>query len=195
MKLSWMLSRSRYCLMACCGLPVLLAGCAAPLKQYPLQEQFGSTATYSRMFDAPAAKTCEAARRALLSQGYIINRAAEDLVEGQKSFQPEPEAHLQMAIRVVCASESIDGQVSLAFVTALQDSYTIKKSNNSASLGVGAIGSVSLPFSSSNDAMVKVGSQTITSDAFYDRFFDLVRRYLTLGDAPDAPDAPPLEPK
>src|SRR5688500_13574299 len=78
-KLSWMPWRSRCCLMACCGLPVLLAGCAAPLKQYPLQEQFGSTATYSRLFDAPAAKTCEAARRALLSQGYIINRAAADL--------------------------------------------------------------------------------------------------------------------
>ena len=80
--------------------------------------------------------------------------------------------------RVVCAPESPDGKISLGFVTALQDSYALKKSNNSASVGVGAIGSLSLPFSSSNDAMVKVGSQTITSDAFYDSFFDLLKRYL-----------------
>ena len=167
------------------GVGLLLAACAAPVKQFPLQEQFGSTATYSRLFDATAAQTCEAARRALLSQGYIINTAREDLVDGQKSFQPEPEAHLQMSIRVVCAPEIGDKTVSLGFVTALQDSYTLKKSNNSASLGVGAIGSVSLPFSSSNDALVKVGSQTITADAFYDRFFDLVKRYLVMDDSAD----------
>ena len=63
-------------------------------------------------------------------------------------------------------------------MTALQDVYALKKSNNSASLGVGALGSVSLPFSSSNDAMVKVASKTIASDIFYDRFFDLVKRFL-----------------
>ena len=164
------------------GAAALLVACAPAVKVFPLQERFGSTATYSRMFDATPAQTCEAARRALLSQGYLVNTARADLVDAQKSFQPEPEAHLQIAIRVVCAPESVDGKVSLGFVTALQDTYALKKSNNSASLGVGAIGSVSLPFSASNDSLVKVGSKTITSDAFYDSFFDLVRRYLVMGD-------------
>jgi len=165
------------------GLSGLLSGCASPVKSFALQEEFSSTVTYSRLFDATAAQTCEASRRALLSQGYIISSAREDLVEGRKSFQPEPESHLQMEIRIVCAPDSHDGKVSLGFVTALQDVYALKKSNNSASLGVGALGSVSLPFSSSNDAMVKVGSKTISSDAFYDRFFDLVKRYLVADDA------------
>ena len=83
-----------------------------------------------------------------------------------------------MEIRIVCAPDTPDSKVSLGFVTALQDVYALKKSNNSASLGVGALGSVSLPFSSSNDAMVKVASKTIASDIFYDRFFDLVKRFL-----------------
>jgi hypothetical protein len=177
-------------ILTCLGGGLLLVACGTPVKQFPLQEQFSSTATYSRLFDAPAAQTCEAARRALLSQGYIINTAREDLVDGQKSFQPEPEAHLQMSIRVVCAPETSDKSVSLGFVTALQDSYTLKKSNNSASLGVGALGSVSLPFSSSNDAMVKVGSETITADAFYDRFFDLVKRYLVMDESADMANSP-----
>ncbi|MEO8389331.1 MAG: DUF2242 domain-containing protein [Polaromonas sp.] len=167
------------------GSALFLGGCASGVKSFPLQEKFGSTATYSRLFDATAAQTCEASRRALLSQGYIINTASADLVEGQKSFQPEAESHLQMVIRVVCAPESVDGKISLGFVTALQDSYQLKKSNNSASLGVGAIGSVSLPFISGNDSMVRVGSVTISSDTFYDSFFELVGRYLaTVDDLP-----------
>lgn len=76
----------------------------------------------------------------------MINTAQADLVEGRKRFQPEPESQLQMEIRVVCRPETVDGKVSLGFVTALQDVYALKKSNNSASLGVGAPGSVSLPF-------------------------------------------------
>ncbi|MDB5887100.1 MAG: putative lipoprotein [Polaromonas sp.] len=167
-------------LLAVAGLLGLLGACGSPVKSFVSQEEFGSTVTYSRLFDATPPQTCEAARRALLSQGYIIGAAREDMVEGRKSFQPEPESHLQMEIRVVCAPDSPDGKVSLGFVTALQDVYALKKSNNSASLGVGALGSVSLPFSSSNDAMVKVGSRTISSDVFYERFFDLVRRYLVV---------------
>jgi Uncharacterized protein conserved in bacteria (DUF2242) len=172
------------------GLLAVLTGCVTPVKVFPSQEQFGSATTYSRLFDASAAQTCEAARRALLSQGYIINTASSDLVEGRKSFQPDAEAHLRMEIRVVCAPdgprapEGTDSKASLAFVTALQDQYALKKSNNSASVGVGAFGSLSLPFSSSSDSMVRVGSETIASEAFYDRFFELVRRYLVVEAAP-----------
>ena len=186
--------RARFQAVACVLASVIalgiMAGCAAPVRVFPSQEQFGSANTYSRLFDAPATQTCEAARRALLSQGYIINTASSDLVEGRKSFQPDAEAHLRMEIRVVCANDGpkgpdgAEGKVSLAFVTALQDQYALKKSNNSASLGVGAFGSVSLPFSSSNDSMVRVGSETIASEAFYDRFFELVRRYLVVKAAP-----------
>ena len=178
---------SSVCLMALVCVAGLLTACGSPVKTFPSQEEFGSTVTYSRLFDATAAQTCEASRRALLSQGYIISTARDDLIEGRKSFQPEPESHLQMEIRVVCAPDTSDGKVSLGFVTALQDVYALKKSNNSASLGVGALGSVSLPFSSSNDAMVKVASRTISTDIFYERFFDLVKRYLVVDEALDEP--------
>ena len=162
----------------------LLSACTVQPKIYPLQENFGSTQTYSRLFDATPAQTCEASRRALLSQGYIVSTSRPDLVEGQKSFQPDSDSNLQMSIRVVCTPESRDGNISLGFVTALQDTYALKKSNNSASLGVGAIGSVSLPFSSSNDSLVRVASETISSATFYERFFDLVSRYLSVEKPP-----------
>ncbi|BEP96171.1 hypothetical protein GmRootA79_45550 [Acidovorax sp. A79] len=161
-----------------------LPGCSATgAKTFAVPENFGSVATYSRLFDATPQQTCEASRRALLSQGYIISTHQTELVEGKKSFQPEAESHLQMVVRVVCLPEASDGKVSLGFVTALQDTYALRKTNNSASVGVGAIGSVSLPFSASSESLVKVGSETISKDTFYESFFDLVKRYLAIDQA------------
>lgn len=153
-----------------------------------VQEKFGSAATYSRLFDATPAQTCEAARRALLSQGYIVNKADQEKVEGQKSFQPQPDRHVQMNIRVTCVPESSDGQLSMGFVSALQDSFALKMASNSASLGVSMLGSVSVPVAAGHDSMIKIGSETVTSDQFYDSFFDLMRRYL-LVDVPAEPVA------
>ena len=160
--------------LGCC----ILAGCSGPAKMFSAQEKFTSVETYSRLFDASPAQACEAARRALLSQGYLVGDTKATWVEGKKSFQPDAESHLQMTIRVVCVTESASDEVSLAFASAVQDRYALKKDNSSASLGVSAIGSVSLPFMAGSDSMVKVGSETIASDAFYDKFFDLVKRYL-----------------
>lgn len=170
------------------ALAAALAGCGAePMKRIRLQEDFSSTQTYSRLFDASPAQTCEAARRALLSQGYMIDPLGEHatLVEGRKSFQPEAEVHLQMFIRVVCLPENAQQSISLGFVTALQDRYALKKSANSASLGVGGLGSVSLPLAASHESMVKVGSETIASDAFYESFFDLVKRFQQPEELPE----------
>ncbi len=162
------------------GCAALLAGCSMPLQSVPMQESFNSSETFTRLFDASPKQTCEASRRALLSQGYVITSSSAEQVQGQKSFQPDHETHLQMEIRVVCAPESRDGQLTLGFVTALQDRYALKKSNNSASLGVGALGSVSVPLSASNDSMVRIASETISSEKFYDSFFAVVQRYLSL---------------
>jgi hypothetical protein len=167
--------------LGCC----ILAGCSGPAKTFSAQEKFTSVETYSRLFDAPPAQACEAARRALLSQGYLVGDTKVSWVEGKKSFQPEAESHLQMTIRVVCVPESATGAVSIAFASAVQDRYALKKDNSSASLGVSAIGSVSLPFMAGSDSMVKVGSETIASDAFYDKFFDLVKRYLPSAESDD----------
>lgn len=168
---------------------LVLAGCGSSGGRRVTYEpeEFGSTTTHTRNYEATEAQTCEAARRALLSQGYMITAANADLVTGRKSFQPAAEVHVEVEFRVVCALEGTrggkgagkgGGKSTVAFATALQDRYGIKKVNNSASLGVGAIGSLSLPFSGSDDAMVKVASETLTDERFYDRFFALLDRFL-----------------
>jgi Uncharacterized protein conserved in bacteria (DUF2242) len=174
---------------------VLLAGCAGntgsasrSANQVYLDEAFATTEIFSRVFTASVGSTCEAARRSLLSQGYVITAARPDAVNGRKSFQPESEVHVQIEFHIVCAPEvtsasasATDPPSTIAFVNAVQDRSSLKKNPNSASLGVSAIGSLSLPVSSSDDSLVKVASQTIPAGVFYDRFFGLIERYL---DAP-----------
>lgn len=170
----------------------LLAACAGNPRQAAFQrEEFEPGNTYSRSFTAAEAQTCEAARRALLSQGYVVTIANADVVNARKSFQPESDTHVEIEFRVVCAAEVKGSGSTLVFASALQDRYAVKKSNSSASVGVGAFGSLSLPFSGSDDSLVKVASETITAPSFYDRYFRLVTRYLASAgnDAPLPPDA------
>jgi hypothetical protein len=164
-------------------LPVLLtvlalAGCATPGSVQQQQEDFSSTDVHAHGFAGSDKAACEAARRALLSQGYVINEASASLVRGRKNFQPQRGQHVQIEFHVVCAPNSSGSGSSTAFANAVRDSYSLKKSSTSASLGVGALGSVSLPFGSSDESMVKVGSETIDSKRFYEQFFALVERYF-----------------
>ena len=157
---------------------VLLAACGgkqAQTRPALLGETFEFDDTYSRGFETTPAVACEAARRALLGQGYVVARADAGTVEASKNFQPEAEAHLQLAIRVSCVPQ---GSGTLLFVSALQDRYALRRSANSASLGVGALGSVSLPIGSTEDSLVRVASSTVQDADFYGRFFERVRHYL-----------------
>ncbi|QHI97625.1 DUF2242 domain-containing protein [Xylophilus rhododendri] len=158
-----------------------LAACSALAPAKPFQfehEGFDNVGTYSREIPAPAERACAAAQRALLSQGYVVTAAATRTdVVARKNFQQNTEQHVEVEFHVVCTPNA-DG-TSTAFATALQDTFALKKTNNSASLGVSAIGSLSMPISSISDSMVKVASATIPTVSMYDRFFTLMQRYLT----------------
>jgi hypothetical protein len=114
----------------------------------------------------------------LLSQGYIITSNDPKLISGHKSFQQTGETHMEISFSVVCADDGSEGHHATMFANALQDRYALKKTNNSASLGVGVLGSVSMPIGSSDDSMVKVASETVSSAKFYERFFALVELFL-----------------
>lgn len=162
------------------GLALLLTAVAGCSKDKPIyeHENFDDSGTFSRNYPVADTASCEAARRALLSQGYIITSSDPKLVSGHKSFQQTGETHLEISFNVVCAEDGSAKHHATVFANALQDRYALKKTNNSASLGVGVLGSVSMPIGSSDDSMVKVASETVTSQKFYERFFTLVELFL-----------------
>lgn len=167
--------------MRVAGLALVLAaaaGCSSKKAPIYEHENFNDSGTFSRNYPVTDAQTCEAARRALLSQGYIITSADPKLVSGHKSFQQTGETHMEISFSVVCADDGSEGHHATMFANALQDRYALKKTNNSASVGVGVLGSVSMPIGSSDDSMVKVASETVSSPKFYERFFTLVELFL-----------------
>lgn len=160
-----------------------LAGCGGKVADSTLlRESFDSGDTYSRNLDVAPARACEAARRALLGQGYAITRADAASVEGNKNFQPREEVHEQLVLRVACAARA-DGRAS-----AVQDRYALKKSPTSASVGVGALGSVSLPFGSNDDSLVRVASSTVQDAMFYRNFFQRLQQYVQEMSVTPAPE-------
>ncbi|SPO65899.1 DUF2242 domain-containing protein [Pseudomonas sp. JV241A] len=189
------MSKSTVC--SALGLALVLAGvsgCSSKKAAIYEHENFADSGTFSRSFPVSEAGTCEAARRALLSQGYIITSSDAGQVNGNKSFQQTGDSHLQISFNVVCAPDSGDEQRSTMFANALQDRYALKKSNTSASLGVGVLGSVSMPIGSSDDSMVKVASETVTSAKFYERYFALVESFLPKENKKKADPKPAAKP-
>ncbi|POA74275.1 DUF2242 domain-containing protein [Pseudomonas sp. DP16D-R1] len=167
--------------MRVAGLALVLAvaaGCSSKKAAIYEHENFADSGTFSRNYPVTDAQSCEAARRALLSQGYIITSSDPKLVSGHKSFQQTGETHMEISFSVVCTDDGSEGHHATMFANALQDRYALKKTNNSASLGVGVLGSVSMPIGSSDDSMVKVASETVSSAKFYERFFTLVELFL-----------------
>lgn len=163
------------------GLALVLAaaaGCSSKKTAIYEHESFDDSGTFSRTYPVSDAATCEAGRRALLSQGYIITSSDPKLVSGHKSFQQTGETHMEISFNLVCAEDGGTGHRATMFANALQDRYALKKTNNSASLGVGVLGSVSMPIGSSDDSMVKVASETVSAAKFYERFFALVELFL-----------------
>ena len=171
-----------------------LAGCSSKKTAIYEHESFDDSGTFSRNYPVTDKTSCEAARCALLSQGYIITSSDPKIISGHKSFQQTGESHLEISFNIVCADDGGSQHHATMFANALQDRYALKKVNNSASLGVGVLGSVSMPIGSTDDSMVKVASETVSSPQFYDRFFTLVEAFLPkpkeVEKAVHAPEAP-----
>ncbi|QEA11644.1 DUF2242 domain-containing protein [Comamonas flocculans] len=163
-------------LTGCARLPEALPGPERNIAFTP--NDFDRSDMHTRHLRAGQQQSCEAARRALLSQGYIVETATAEDVKGRKYYQPTPDVHYEVQMRVVCAPDGQGVGATAVFASAIQDRYVIKKVNNSASLGVGGLGSLSLPLNATDDTLVKVGSETINDAHFYASFFDLFARYL-----------------
>ncbi|MBW9106422.1 DUF2242 domain-containing protein [Paraburkholderia phenoliruptrix] len=161
-----------------CGLMLLAACSSTPTPKFQ-QELFETGASpYARNFNSSVTDTCEAARRALLSQGYLTTMTRNDTVDGTKNFQPSGDTHVVVEFHVVCTPGEEASSTSIVYVNAVQNGFALKKSDTSASVGLSVLGSLSLPIRSNSDAMVKISSETIPSGKFYDRFFGLVDHYL-----------------
>jgi hypothetical protein len=151
----------------------LLGACSKPAVY--TTESFASDSPFELKVVDDAATACESARRSLLRQGYLIEKATDENVKGRKGYNSADNPNTFIEMNVVCAP---DIRGSTVFANGVLSTYDLKKSSSAASVGLSAVGSISLPIGQSADSLVKVSEETINDKEFYNRFFAAVDRIL-----------------
>ncbi|MBL8447612.1 MAG: DUF2242 domain-containing protein [Zoogloeaceae bacterium] len=152
-------------------IPVLyLAACATPQPVH-LVERFDPQSPYQHFFRTNKEAACDAGRRALLSQGYVVERPSADVLQGTKFFQPDPERSTTLQVSLVCTTS---GGGAVIYANARELRFALKAGGSSAGLSVAGLGSISLPWGAANENLIKTGEATVTDTDFYQRFFSLV---------------------
>ena len=153
----------------------LAAACATPGKPPAAYkaESFDNEATPFLWHSTQSSEqACEKGRRALLGQGYELGKTGDNNVKGVKFFMPKSSQQLQLRITLVCLPSSGGSTI---YANALQSSHELRATTSSSGLSVAGIGSISLPWpSSENGTLVKVGEETVDDPAFYQRLFSLI---------------------
>ncbi len=164
-----------------------LAACAK--KAVYVDESFSNDSPFKLRVEGDTTLACESARRSLLGQGYLIELANSDEVKGRKATRGE---NTFIEMNIVCVPEN---NGSTIFAAGVLSTYDLKKSSSSASVGLSALGSISLPIGQSADSLVKVSEETIDDKEFYKRFFtavDTVLADMAAGKVSQEPEATPL---
>lgn len=155
------------------------------------EESFSSDSPFKLRVDSDIDAACESARRSLLGQGYLIDLASSEEVKARKAARVEGKQNAFIEMTVVCVPERGGSTI---FATGVLSTYDMKTNTSSASVGVSAIGSISLPIGQSVDSLVKVSEQTIDDKEFYKRFFSAVETILGEMRFRETADDPATEP-
>ncbi len=78
---------------------------------------------------------------------------------------------MELNISLVCLPTPAG---AVLYANALQTRYELKTSTTSAGVSVAGMGSISLPWMSDKDSLVKVGEETVADPEFYRRLFALI---------------------
>src|SRR5215472_10437187 len=148
----------------------LQAGCA----HHP-PPQFTAAAPFSKTFTGSGDAVCWSVKRALLSQGYMLDRPSDSgVLTGSKDEQPKPKLNVTTRLQTTCADNR--NGTSIVFVTATRETNKLQKMKQSTSVGVGPA-TLTMP-SGSAKVLGTVRRETVKDPAFYDRFFSLVQSYV-----------------
>jgi hypothetical protein len=163
-----------------------LVACAS--KKPAAQGPFTGAAPFSRAIAGPSDSVCWSVKRALLSQGYMLDRSSEPgVLTGSRDYQPQEKLNVTVHLQTTCA-DNHDG-TSMVFATAERDENKLQKMKQTTSAGIGPA-TLTMPAGSAK-VLGTIRRETISDPAFYNSFFALVQSYVAqeVRSHPDAPTA------
>ena len=147
-----------------------LAACA----HKPPPQQFSAAAPFSKTFTGSGDTVCWSVKRALLSQGYMLDRPTDGgVLTGSRDEQPKPKLNVTVRLQTTCADNK--NGTSIVFVSASREENKLQKMKQSTSMGVGPA-TLTMP-SGSAEVLGTVRRETIKDPDYYNQFFALVQQY------------------
>ena len=134
-----------------------------------------SQAPFSRTYEGTGEVVCWSVKRAMLSQGYMLDRSAEEgVLTGTRDFQPKEKLNVTLHLQSSCADNH--NGTSIVFVTATREDSELQKMKQTTSMGVGPA-TLTMP-SGSARVLGTVRRETVHEAGFYDSFFGLVDGFV-----------------
>jgi hypothetical protein len=153
-----------------------LAACASrPVYQ---AETFAPETQFSKRMKGSGDVVCWSVKRALLTQGYMLDRAPDSepvMVTGTKDAQPDDDTQESLRLRATCV-DNRDG-TSTVFASASHEVSKLQRSPQSMTAGV-SVATITLPAGSEKSLRLQ-RRETIKDARFYDRFYSLVQQFAT----------------
>lgn len=150
---------------------LILVACSAQPPAVYRTETFSTESPYAMWTTRDPTGACELGKRALWSQGYQVDSANPQRVDGQKMFQPQPDQGVTLKITLVCLASNVGAVI---YANAMQTRFELKSAPTSTGVSIAGLGSISLPWMAEKEALVKVGEETVIDPDFYRRLFALV---------------------
>jgi hypothetical protein len=152
----------------------MLLSCASR-KHDLVRDSVNAQAPFSKQFVGSGDTVCWSVKRALLSQGYMLDRPPDSgVLTGTRDFQPQPNLNVTLHLQTTCA-DNRDG-TSIVFATVSREDSRLQKMRQSTSVGVGPA-TITLP-SGSAKVLGVVRRETVQDPSFYNSFFALIQRYI-----------------
>ncbi len=159
----------------CTAAAVIVVGCAGR-KHDLARDSFSEAAPFSKTLTGSGDTVCWSVKRALLSQGYMLDRPDESssVLTGTRDFQPSRNLNVAVHLQATCADNR--NGTSIVFVIATREDSRLQKMKQSTTAGIGPA-MITVP-SGSAKVLGVVRRETISDPTFYDRFFQLVQEFV-----------------
>jgi Uncharacterized protein conserved in bacteria (DUF2242) len=150
------------------------AGCASN-KHDVARGPFYASAPFSKTISGTGDVVCWSVKPAILSQGYMLERASEPgVLTGTRDYQPNDKLNVTVHLQTTCADNR--NGTSIVFVTAEREESKLQKMRQTTSAGIGPA-TITMP-SGSAKVLGTVRRETIQDPNFYNSFFGLVEGYV-----------------
>ncbi len=151
---------------------VAVTGCAS---KHDTRGPFVTSAPFSKTISGSGDAVCWSVKRAILGQGYMLERSNESgVLTGTRDAQPEPKINVTVRLQTTCA-DNRDG-TSMVFATAEREVSKLQKMKQSTSAGIGPA-TITMPAGSAKVLGV-ISRETIVDPNFYNSFFTLVEGFV-----------------